>query len=99
MQDTAESLTEPNGPRTHVGNTVTGSAGKFQRHIRVDGAMANIVGTKEECDAFPAWFRGFYNAPDTQRKLETATNVVRDFEAEYLGLLKRRRASRRGPLD
>ena len=60
--------------------------------------MANIVGTQTQCDAFPAWFRGFY-ASDTQRKLETATNVVRDFEADYLHLSKRRRASRKGPLD
>ena len=60
--------------------------------------MANIVGTQTQCDAFPAWFRGFY-ASDTQRKLETATIVVRDFETDYLHLSKRRRASRKGPLD
>ena len=60
--------------------------------------MANIVGTQAQCDAFPAWFRGFYHASDTQRKLETATNVVRDFEADYLGLSKKRRAPRKGPL-
>ena len=59
--------------------------------------MANVVGTHEQCDAFPAWFRRFY-ASDTERKLETATNVVRDFEADYLGLSKKRRAPRKGPL-
>ena len=59
--------------------------------------MANIVGTQTQCDAFPAWFRGFY-ASDTQRKLETATIVVRDFETEYLLLSKKRRAPRKGPL-
>ena len=98
LRDSQASAQSVQGKRVDIHKKpVQGNGGKLQIHISIDGTRANIVGTEEECAAFPAWFNRFY-AAEHVHKLETATNVVRDFETDHLQLTKKRRRPRTGPL-